>query len=122
MYSRSSSDFINRKRNQALQNTFQEKSSSNLTKITNIKTIMNTCSVDENGYIEIPTWYNVPLSTTYPNCINADFGDRNKQIVYTTPRMYVIPKQTNGPSWNIRYEPNFCGFPVNKTDPEWVDA
>lgn len=116
MYSRSSSDFISRKRNQALQNTFQEKSSSNLTKITNIKTIMNTCSVDENGYIEIPTWYNVPLSTTYPNCINADFGDRNKQIVYTTPRMFVIPKQTNGPSWNIRYEPNFCGFPVNKTE------
>ena len=111
MYSRSSSDYINRKRNQALQNTFQEKSSSNLTKITNIKTIMNTCSVDENGYIEIPTWYNVPLSTTYPNCIDANFGDRNKQIVYTTPRMYLIPKTV----MDMRYEPNFCGFPKNKT-------
>ena len=105
MYSNSASDYITRKKNQNLQNIFNRKYASNNTMALQINTLRNTCALNDNGNDVPSTWFNVPMTSNYTNCNNAQIIVKNP----TMPYMSRLPHMTIEPAWKIRYVHNFCG-------------
>ena len=114
MYSRSSSDYITRKKNQQLKNVFVSKESGNYIQKLKINALLSACNTDDEGVLIPATWSNVPMMN---DCSNATIVDET----HTTPLMTTIPEMTIEPTIKNRYIPNFCGssFPPENIPFSW---
>ena len=93
MYSNSASDYITLKKNQNLQNIFNRKYASNNTMALQINTLRNTCALNDDGNDVPSTWFNVPMTSNYTNCNNAQIIVKNPTMPYMSrlPHMTIEP-------------------------------
>ena len=102
----SSSDYIRKKRYDAMHNVFTSKDSSNQTAQLTINTVRDTIVTDDYGEVLDPVWFDVTMNPQ-PLC------DISSAIIAscieTTPLMSEPPKMTIYPAVKLKPEPNFMG-------------
>lgn len=102
----SSSDYIRKKKYDAMHNVFTSKDSGNQTAQLTINTIRDTIVTDDYGEVLDPNWFEVYMNPQ-PLC------DISSAIIVseicTTPIMDEPPKMTIYPAVKTKPEPNFMG-------------
>ena len=102
----SSSDYIRKKRYDAMHNVFTSKDSSNQTAQLTINTIRDTITTDDYGEVLDPIWFDVQMN---PQPLCDISGALIASCTETTPLLYEPPKMTIYPAVKTKPEPNFMG-------------
>jgi hypothetical protein len=102
----SSSDYIRKKRYDAMHNVFTSKDSSNLTAQLTINTIRDTITTDDYGEVLDPQWFEVQMN---PQPLCDISGAIIASCIETIPYMIEPPKMTIYPAVKTKPEPNFMG-------------
>lgn len=105
LYSRSTSDYIERKKYQNYKNGgFVSKESSNQMRVLKIKTILNSCSINNDGIIIPATWSNIPITSEFTSCPIAHIIDET----HIKPLLKTLPMRTVEPTKKIHPPENPC--------------
>lgn len=102
----SSSDYIRKKKYDAMHNVFTSKYSSNQTAQLTINTVRDTIITDDYGEVLDPTWFEVQMNPQ-PLCDISDAIIVSDTC--TVPIMSEPPKMTIYPAIKTKPEPNFMG-------------
>ena len=102
----SASDYIKKKRYDAMHNVFTSKDSSNFTSQVMINAIRDTITTDDYGEVLDPVWFDVQMN---PQPLCDISGAIIASEIETTPIMDEPPKRTVYPAIKLKPEPNFLG-------------